>query len=188
MVTRRNEGAAVKSIRALERTSIEHFLLAQADKLRGRVLDIGCGRQPYKNIVESFGGEYIGYDRAGHPGSVVSEDIGEWWDLVDDVDTVMMTQVWQYIPYHALMDMLVKLASGDWSLKEGGWLVATGPTNWPLVEETDLHRFTPIGVDHLLQTAGFRETLVEERASIEVEGERWSLGWRAVARARSSQG
>ena len=172
-------------IRELERKSIEKFLFANADKFRGRVLDIGCGRQPYKNIVESFGGEYVGYDRANHPGSVVTEDIGEWWDIVDDVDTVMMTQVWQYVPYHALMDMLTKIASGDWSLKQGGWFIATGPTNWPLVEETDLHRFTVKGVERILDAARFQEIEVEERASVEIQEERWPLGWAATAMARA---
>jgi hypothetical protein len=175
----------VTAIRTLERNSIERFLTDNADKLQGRVLDIGCGQQPYRNIVESFGGEYIGYDRAGHAGSVTSEDIGDYWDLVEDVDTAMMTQVWQYIPTYVLRDMLSKLASGDWSLKPGGWYLATGPTNWPLVEMTDLHRFTVKGVEGFLDAAGFREIHVEERASIEVQGERWPLGWKAVARARS---
>lgn len=171
-------------IRELERKSIEKFLLDNGDKLRGRVLDIGCGKQPYRNLVESFGGSYIGYDRAGHKGAVVTVDVGEDWDTLDDVDAVIMTQVWQYIPMHVLKDMLVKLASGDWSLKQGGWFLATGPTNWPLVEDTDLHRFTAKGAESFLEVAGFKEAHVEERASIEVQGERWPLGWQAIARAR----
>ena len=174
-----------RGIRDLERRSISEFLVSQGDKLHGQVLDIGCGKQPYRNIVESFGGTYHGFDRESFAGSVVDEDIGEYWDLCDEVDTVMMTQVWQYIPIHVLKDMLCKLASGDWSLKAGGWFLATGPTNWPLVEETDLHRFTAKGAEALLDTTRFKEIQVEERASIEVEGERWPLGWKAVARARS---
>lgn len=175
----------MRTLRALERKSIEHFLIANNDKLRGRVLDIGCGQQPYRSLVESFGGEYIGFDRANHAGSVVSEDVGEWWDIVDDVETVMMTQVWQYIPPLVLVSMLSRIASADYPLKAGGWFLATGPTNWPLVEETDLHRFTVKGVESFLDATGFREIEAAERSFLMVEGERWPTGWQVVAKARS---
>lgn len=174
----------MKPIRELERESIKAFLVANESKLRGRVLDIGCGLQPYRSIIEGAKGTYIGYDRAGHAGSVVQEDVGDYWDLIDEVDAVMMTQVWQYISIGSLCEMLERLASGDWSLKRGGWFLATGPTNWPLVEADDLHRFTPAGAKSILASSGFQDIHVEERARIEVGGERWPLGWQAVAQAR----
>lgn len=170
-------------IRVLEKESIERFLLTNVDKLGGRVLDIGCGQQPYAHIVTSSGGTYVGYDRKGLAGSVVTEDIGPEWDAVEPVDVVIMTQVWQYIPLTYLMAMLEKLSSGSSSLKQNGWLLATGPTNWPLVEKEDLHRFTAVGAEHFLQRTGFRNVRVEERAAIDVQGEHWPLGWKAIARA-----
>lgn len=173
------------SIREIERRSIEHFLISNSGKLRGQVLDIGCGKQPYRGIVEAAGGSYIGFDRTSFAGSVVTQDVGEWWDAVDEqVDAVMMTQVWQYVLPPVLLNMLSKLASGEYTLKPGGWLIATGPTNWPIVEWEDLHRLTPAGVKSVLERASFREVAAEVRASVEFEGERWPLGWQAMARAR----
>ena len=171
-------------IRELERHSIERFLLTQTQKLKGQVLDIGCGKQPYRHIIESSGGTYHGYDRPNLPGSVVDEDIGEWWDAHDEVDTVMMTQVWQYIPLDSLTHMLFMLGSGDWSLKRGGWFLVTGPTNWPVVETVDLHRFTTSGVRKLLVEARFEVLTVDYRATLDFYGEQWPLGWQAIARAR----
>jgi len=174
----------VTAIRELERKTIAGFLTDNRDKFKGQVLDIGCGKQPYRNLIESFGGTYHGYDRAHHAGSVVTEDVGEYWDIADEVDTVMMTQVWQYIPPHVLLDMLCKLSSGDWSLKRGGWFVATGPTNWPVVEAEDLWRQTTTGVLSILEVAHFVEITVEPRFTIDYGGESWSCGWAATAKAR----
>lgn len=172
-------------IRELERHSIERFLLTQVKKLGGQVLDIGCGKQPYRHIVENSGGTYYGYDRPGLPGSVVHEDVGEYWDLHDEVDTIIMTQVWQYIPMDSLQHMLYMLGSGDWSLKRGGWFLVTGPTNWPVTEPADLHRFTANGVRQLLKDSLFEIELVEERAVLDFHGTRWPLGFQAVARSRA---
>jgi hypothetical protein len=172
-------------LRELEQLSIERFLQRHVKKLGGQVLDIGCGKQPYRHLVKSSGGKYHGYDRPNHPGSVVSEPVGEYWDIHPVVDTVMMTQVWQYVPPWVLLDMLTMLGSGDWSLKPGGWLLATGPTNWPHSEPGDLWRLTPTGVVSLLEAARFTEIEVEPRYSIEAEEREWVVGWAACARSRS---
>jgi hypothetical protein len=175
----------VTPLRELEQHSIERFLLSHVKKLGGQVLDIGCGKQPYRHIIKNSGGKYHGYDRPSFPGSVVTEDIGEWWDTHDEVDTVMMTQVWQYIAPWNLLDMLERLSSGDWCLKRGGWLLAVGPTNWPHIEPGDLWRLTTTGVTALLEEARFTEIEVSPRYSIQAEGRDWSVGWAASARARS---
>jgi len=95
----------------------------------------------------------------------------------------MMTQVWQYIGLSALKLKLALLASGQDILAPGGWLLATGPTNWPVVEDADLHRFTPAGVVQLLGDADFPLVEVHPRHHIEHGGERWLCGWSAVARS-----
>ena len=51
-------------LRTIEREAIRAFVQSAADDgyLSGRVLDYGCGKQPYGDIVETAVGEY-GYDR-----------------------------------------------------------------------------------------------------------------------------
>ena len=173
-------------LRERERVSISDFLASHKDKLSGNVLDIGCGQQPYKKIIEKAGGKYTGHDGKDFPGSVVSENVGPSWSQISlrTYDAVMMTQVWQYVEPYVLESMLMDLASGI-ALKPGGWLLATGPTNWPVVEADDLWRLTTSGVSHLLTRAGFDHSYVEPRFAVRAEGVNWPVGWQATARSKS---
>ena len=157
-----------------EAGSIRGFLQAHADKLTGTVLDYGCGRQPYRGIVEQSGGTYFAYDRPGFGGSVVEENVGV---PVAHVDAVICTQVIQYVANPSeFIDVLAH------HLRDGGWLLMTGPTNWPVLEGADLWRLTPAGIAHLLE-ARVALVEVERRHEIRSQGCQWLCGWAAVARA-----
>lgn len=174
------------SLRDTETASIRAFLESHADKLGGTVLDYGCGRQPYRDIVEAAGGHYVGYDRHDYGGSVVTENHpprrrdsgnplrwhGTRWD------TVICTQVIQYVddPGEFVEDIYRYLG-------EGAWLLITGPTNWPVVEHADLWRFTINGVARILEYAGFTVMEANERHGIMHGGENWSCGWAIAAQA-----
>lgn len=180
------------NIRELERASIRDFLKRHSDDLAGRVLDFGCGKQPYRDLVS---GEYHAWDSPKFPGSVVDggsplphwTPLPSWTDLqvhparfrnsAKGFDTIISTQVIQYCkdPLLLLRDRVRLL------LKPGGKLLMTGPTNWPIVEKEDLWRYTVPGITTLLDQAGFDVQLVFERASVDFQGERWPLGWAAVA-------
>lgn len=163
-------------LRDLERASIRAFVESCADDLGGAVLDLGCGREPYRQVIEAAGGTYTPFDRARFPGNVSGEDIGAELHIGDAeiFDAVLSTQVVQYV------DSPVRwLAKIQGLLKVGGVLVLTGPTNWPVVEDTDLWRFTPAGARRLLHDIGFDVVRVEPRAV----ADGWLLGWGAVARA-----
>ena len=171
-------------LRERERSSIETFLLEHADKLSGRVLDFGCGLQPYRQLVKNEGGTYTGHDGQSFPGSVVVENVGPSWSQISlrTYDTVMMTQVWQFMEPHVLESLLSDFASGV-ALKPGGWLLATGPTNWPHIEPDDLWRFTTSGVRHLLHRAGFEQIHVDSRFELHLANVEWTAGWGAAARS-----
>lgn len=178
------------NLRLAEAQSIRDFLNEHADKLGGRVLDLGCGQQPYRDIIENAGGTYDGHDRPDYPGSVVSEPTEPLEDSYHfhpeaRWDTVVMTQVWQYMRLPVLTDLLGELAYGERLLRPGGWLLATGPTNWPVIEKDDLHRFTMMGVLSLLSDAGFPSVEITERHHIEHGAEKWSCGWAVAARSAS---
>lgn len=167
------------SIRVLERQSIRDFLRANRKYLRGRVLDVGCGKQPYRGIVEEAGGRYYGFDRPEFPGSVAPEAVGIGDPLDDTWDAVMMTQVLQYVLFPPVL-----LARIEEALKPGGALVMTGPTNWAEVEPADLWRFTLSGVRVLMHRAELDIEILESRASVSIGGFAMSLGWGVVARKR----
>jgi hypothetical protein len=161
----------VTSLRDIESASIRAFVQRAADEgyLSGRVLDYGCGKQPYRDIVEGAGAEYVPYDRREFPGNVGGEDVGPSLEGVagDEVrfDAILCTQVIQYIPPEVL---LWAPSEFDWmsaALKSArGHLVLTYPTNWPEVEPEDLHRFTKAGMERLLTEAGFKIVKHERRA------------------------
>ena len=168
-------------VRELERSSIRGFVTSCREHLTGRVLDYGCGRQPYRDIVEYAGGEYVGYDRADFPANVSGEDVGPDYDAlpVGGFDAVLSTQTIQYHeePYELLLDFRALL-------RPGGVLVITGPTCWPEVESEDLFRFTQAGIGLMLREAGFAVLRLVPRAGVSVApGFDFSLGWGAVGRA-----
>lgn len=169
------------SLREIERASIRAFVQGAADAgyLSGRVLDYGCGKQPYRNIVEAGSGEYEGYDYVFFPGNVSGENVGDRPQLGDWRDAVLCTQVIQYVP-----DVLSFLKADLRSLiRPKGHLVLTYPTNWPEVEPEDLHRFTKAGMERLLTNAGFNIVVHERREKISYEHNLFALGYGVVARA-----
>ena len=166
-------------IRALEQESIQVFVEQCASKgfLKGSVLDFGCGKQPWRTIIEAAGSEYTGYDRVTFPANVSGRNIGpDIWKM--KFDTVISTQCLQY--WSALDETLSELRL---LLNAGGSLLLTGPYAWPLVEQEDRWHLTPFQVRVLLLKASFRDVLVEPRGQFSFAGEkRWYTGWQAVAR------
>lgn len=166
-------------IRQLERTSIRSFVESCADNLGGRVLDVGCGLQPYRDVVEAAGGEYVGYDRVDFPANVSGENIGPDPTALRDFDAVLLNQVIQYA--EEPLELLLMCGA---VLRRGGVLVVTGPTNWPEWENDDLFRYTQAGIEKLLRWAGFDVVRIVPRAGVSVAaGFGFSLGWGALARA-----
>lgn len=171
-----------QSVREVEHTSIRMFVQQAADAgmLSGRVLDYGCGRQPYRPIVEAAGGEYHGYDRAEFPANISEVDVGDDELVAQDWDTILCNQVVQYDPHTRLF------LAGLWGLlaMNRGLLVMTFPTCWDEVEPEDLVRFTAQGMRWLLTDVGFEIVSMVRRAEVNVGGFRFPLGYGVVGRAR----
>lgn len=165
------------SVRLVERASIRAFIEQCSDLLGGRVLDYGCGKQPYRDIVERVGGEYFAYDRVAFPANISGEDVGE--EIQPGAyDTIICTQVAQYWPApHRTLAYLHNL------LGLRGHLVMTYPTTWAEVESADLWRYTRHGMNRLLEGAGFTVELHDVRAEIDLRGFRLPLGYGVVAKA-----
>lgn len=169
------------NVRDLEGRSIRSFVQSAATEgyLSGRVLDYGCGKQPYRDIVEAAGGSYEGFDRAEYPANVSGEDIGPGLGFGVTYDAVLFTQVIQYALDPA--ELLANIA--NYTVADAGVLVMTYPTNWPEVEEADRWRFTRSGMEALLSWAGFTVLRHERRAVVNVGSDSFALGYGVVARA-----
>jgi len=181
------------NLRGLEAASIRDFVQQAASEgyITGSVLDYGCGKQPYRDIIEEikpFGGPiYQGFDKAGFPANVSGNNIGEGDPLImQGWGTILCTQVVQYVP-----DVRGLLKLFNWSLQLHGHLVMTYPTNWPEVEREDLHRFTKAGMELLLKETGFTILRHERRGQVfphdgvgkPLSVEDMALGYGVVARA-----
>lgn len=170
-----------------ENQSIIEFVgqAAMDGHLKGRVLDYGCGKQPYREIVQAGGGEYIPFDRAHFPANQ-SGDVGEE-PFATTYDAILCTQVIQYAEFPPDLMRAFKA--------RGRVLVMTYPTNWPEVQDVDLHRFTKAGMTRLLDRAGFTILRHERRGyvydahfpsgrekRITASGFEFALGYGVVAR------
>lgn len=184
------------TVLAMEKESIRSWVYGCRQHLTGRVLDYGSGRQPYRNIVEEAGGEYVPHDRTSYPSSVATEDD----PLVAPFryDAILCNQVLQYIPlYQGLPDAALGEQWVDTPLYDRlldfheyltlgvtpGWLVMTGGTCWREIEAADHSRLTVAGIGALLEQLGFRVERCESRAAIDFPGFSLSLGWGVLAQA-----
>jgi hypothetical protein len=167
------------SVRVLEKESIRQFVAEASPYLTGRVLDYGCGQQPYRDIVEAAGAEYHPFDRADFPANVSGQDHGRGLGAWTEAETILCNQVLQYVPqpmpliqrFHALLQ------------PRRGHLVMTYPTNWDEVEPDDLWRFTKAGMTRMLEQTGFTILVHERRAEINLGGFRFPLGYGVIAQA-----
>ncbi len=134
-------------------------------KLEGRVLDIGCGLQPYRKLLGPKVTEYVGMDR---PGPYAKPDVeGDALNLPfpdASFDSVMSTQVLEHVT-----DPMRAMKAAARVLKPGGRLALTAPGCWPHHEVPhDYWRFTRFGLEHLLRESGF------SHFTIEAQGGTWS--------------
>lgn len=175
-----------RTLREREGDSIRDFVQKAADHghLDGDVLDFGSGQQPYRDIVEARpAARYFPYDSPTFPGSVADDDTtsGAWQRRFD---AILCTQVVQYVE-----DVEYLLQSFHGRLHPGGALVLTYPTNWPEVEDDDLHRFTRAGMGRLLTVARFEIVWHLLRFEVKLRtSESLQIGYGVVARLRIPEG
>jgi len=155
------------TVRILERASIRKFMEQNRRYLRGRVLDFGAGKQPYRDLVD---GEYLPI-----------EDGDKFPGRDEAFDCIMCNQVMQYITYP---ELLLRSVFHTYLGERQGHLVMTYPTNWDEVETTDLWRFTKAGMEMLLAKSGFAIVAHERRAEIDLHGFKFPLGYGVIAQAR----
>lgn len=124
----------------------------------GRLLDVGCGSQPYRPWIEHAGLSYTGID---WPESIHDQeplDVVQWdlrmtpWPFPDGAfDSLLCTEVLEHIPEPAAL-----LAECARVCRAGALMLLTTPLVWPEHERPhDYFRFTQQGLKYLLHTASF---------------------------------
>lgn len=129
----------------------------------GRVVDLGCGTAPYKEIILKKADEYIGVDWENSlhdPANIdVFANLNERLPLEDGyAHTVTSFQVMEHLPEpgHFLSECFR-------ILKSGGRLIITVPFMWHVHEAPhDYYRFTRYGLEYLLKKSGFVDIDIRE--------------------------
>lgn len=151
----------------LQAASIWNDLSVLLPQVRGLVLDVGCGAQPYRPLLGPDA-TYQGIDHAeaaGHLGYSVPDTIyyeGDRWPIADeDVDCILCTEALEHVPEPAAF-----LAEARRCLRPGGYLILTVPfsARWHYIPH-DYWRFTPSGLARLLSAAGFEPIAVYARGN-----------------------
>ena len=135
--------------------------------IKGSILDVGCGAQPYRELVPE-GVNYLGIDTAD-----ANEQFGyevpntlyfagtEWPIDSESFDNILCTETLEH-----LSDPKVLLLEANRVLKKGGQLIATVPfaARWHYIPH-DYWRYTPSSLKMLLGSCGFDSVEVYARGN-----------------------
>ncbi len=130
-------------------------LLSSAGHIRGALYDLGCGESPYKDWLLKYASCYVGVDWSASPHDIKADvvaNLNEPMPIQDAVaDTVLSLSVLEH-----LCEPKVMLGEAFRILKPGGNLVLHVPWQWWIHEAPfDFYRYTPYGLRHLMESAGF---------------------------------
>lgn len=149
---RMSEAGEDASLSAASRVRFEAARTLIAKRARGRVLDVGCGRMPFRDDILATGARYESLDAEARVPCV--DHIGDVQDLraiaTATYDTVTCFEVLEHVPHpdRAIGELARILAPG-------GSLLVTVPHLSRLHEQPhDYYRFTGYGLRALATQAG----------------------------------
>jgi SAM-dependent methyltransferase len=144
---------------------MEQVLEYSADRYaRGRLLDIGCGSKPWRGLFAAHVDEHIGIDFVPSERNPDAVDIiAGAYDIPlpdENADTLLLTSVLEH-----LEEPERGIAEAYRLLKPGGHVILTAPFIWWIHEAPrDFFRYSPFGLRHLLEEAGFEVVEVQPLA------------------------
>lgn len=159
--------ATLRRFLDLQAGSIWRDLKAELARPHGVVLDVGCGAQPYRPLVNPAD-RYVGIDIAASkeyfgyeiPGTLYYS--GDTWPVADSsADLVLCTETLEHVPDPApFLDQAARVT------KPGGTLLLTVPfaARWHFIPH-DYWRFTPSSLRDLLEKHGFTNIAVFARGN-----------------------
>lgn len=133
----------------IARRALLREMQAKAPLVRGRMLDIGCGMNPYRELFVHVD-RYVSCDVPPNPHAEVLGDGMQLPFESDIFDGVLCNQVLEHVPEPA---RLIREAARV--LKPNGVLLLTTPQTWgPHLEPHDYYRYTRNGLRFLAETGG----------------------------------
>ena len=121
----------------------------------GRILDVGCGSKPYRNLFQT--NDYIGLDIENDGHNHDKEDIDVFYDgdtfpfKAELFDSILCNQVLEHV-----FNPNKFLGEVNRVLKKEGLLLLTAPFMWDEHEKPfDYARYSSFGLKHILEQNGF---------------------------------
>jgi len=151
----------------LQAQSLWKDLSKALPKVQGSLLDVGCGAQIYRILLPA-NVTYLGLDTDNakqHFGYEVPDTVycnSNHWPVEDQsFDWILCTEVLEHIP--EVSPFLERLSM---ALRPNGHLLLTVPfaARWHFIPH-DYWRFTPSGLNQILQNAGFEDIHIHARGN-----------------------
>jgi SAM-dependent methyltransferase len=137
-------------------TDLISFIKEGLYKEHLKILDVGCGNKPYKDLFDNH--EYIGMDwtKEGTSADIIGTGDNIPFDE-STFDIVFSTQVLEHVSKPEIM-----ISECYRVLKNDGIFICSLPFVWPLHETPyDFHRFTKYGIQSRLQDSGFKNIYIK---------------------------
>ncbi|HEX4445480.1 MAG TPA: class I SAM-dependent methyltransferase [Polyangiaceae bacterium] len=159
--------AALRQFFDLQAGSVWRDVAAVLPSVRGAMVDVGCGAQPYRPLVHP-GVRYRGIDTdaaRAHFGYEIPDTeyfAGDVWPLADaSVNFVLATETLEHV-----FDTGRFVGEAARCLEPGGTLMMTVPfaARWHFIPH-DFWRFTPSSLERILAAHGFVEVRVYARGN-----------------------
>ena len=145
----------------LMKQCIKSFIIHVSEKMKGDVLDIGCGKKPYEDLIMGIDAvkSYTGVDIEGEYSKKGKPDI--LWDgnilpiESKQYDIVVCFEVIEHV-----MDISNILKESHRVLRNNGTIIITSPFVWPLHDEpNDYFRYTPFSIEEIMIEWNFTNIL-----------------------------
>lgn len=136
--------------------ALNDALWAERHRVRGVVVDLGCGMKPYQKWLGAEAGRWIGVDLpsswSGRPRADVFASAGAVPLRSAIADCVISTQVIEHMRRPGEL-----FAEASRLLRPGGTLLVSAPqAQWLHEEPHDYYRFTKYGLSELARVAGLQ--------------------------------
>ncbi len=145
------------------RKGLHENLLDLSPKLKGTLLDVGCGQKPYEKLTSAS--KYVGleYDSPENRKNKKADYFynGKKFPFKEkEFDSVLTSQVLEHVFEPDLF-----LSEINRVMKRGGLLLLTVPFSWDEHEQpVDFGRYSSFGLKYILNKHGFE--IIEQRKSV----------------------
>ncbi len=144
------------------KVKINKLVSQKFEKIKGSVIDLGCGLRPFELDILNYADTYIGVDWTNSLHDSKADIIADLNQPLA-IDSQSFDSVVSFEVLEHLCEPQMMLKEANRILKKDGVLILSMPFQWWVHEEPwDYQRFTRYGLEYQLKKAGFTDIVIEE--------------------------